>query len=69
MSERYQQALEWARGALPDEYPPFAASAALSLKTLGREVTPQMVRQRLVAQGRDAKSIAERAGKYGRGAA
>ena len=52
--ESFAKAEAWARQHLPDEFAPFAASAALSLK-LGRgTVTAERVRERLKAQGRDA---------------
>jgi len=64
MSEQFHKLVEWAKRELPNEHAPFAASAALSLTALGQEVTPEMVRERLVTQGRDVRANAARERRY-----
>lgn len=56
----YLRALAWAESNLPDEHGPFAAAAAMTLKTLvGRYPDVAEVRERLKAQGRDLADLEE----------
>lgn len=52
--DRFLAAEDWARRNLPNEFPPFAASAAMTLSILDKPVTPEAVLERLRAQGRDS---------------
>lgn len=61
MSQAYQEALAWAKRELPEEFAPFAASAAMSLQHLSRPVTKDAVLERLKDQRRDAESLAKAA--------
>jgi hypothetical protein len=55
---RFKSALEWAEKHLPDEYAPFAASSALTIRALQhRFPSPDEVRDRLKAQGRDKATL------------
>lgn len=56
--DRYLQAVAWAQRSLPHEHPPFAASAAMTIRQRsGRWPTAESVKARLVEQGRDMTSL------------
>lgn len=46
---------------MPGEHPPFAAMAVQVLRFGGQRVTPESVRAKLVAEGRDMKSLLRKA--------
>ena len=49
----FKQQVEWCRKNVPDEHPPFAAMAGQTLAAIGVPVTPDSIRARLNATGRD----------------
>jgi hypothetical protein len=55
----------WSKENVPEQYTPFAAVACEIIRLQGFTPTPQAVRDRLVATGRDRESIIERHKKYG----
>ena len=56
---------DWARKNVPEQYLPFAAVACGIIAAHGSSPTPEAVRERLRATGRDRESIIERHKKYG----
>lgn len=50
--DQWCSAMAWAKRELPDEFAPFAAATALSMKLGKRQVTADDVRKRLRNQGR-----------------
>lgn len=55
--EQWQRAVKWAVEKVPEEHPAMAAVAALSIKLGGKMPTPNAVRRRLKATGRDAETL------------
>lgn len=58
--QHFDAAQEWAERNVPDEFAPFAAAAAMTLKLLGKPVTAEAVSERLRSQGRDAETMREK---------
>lgn len=56
---------DWARKNVGEEYLPFAAVACGIIESQGSSPTPEAVRERLRATGRDRQSIIERHKRYG----
>lgn len=58
--KQFHEAQAWAERTLPNEFAPFAASAALTLQMLDQPVTAEAVLERLRAKGRDAAAMREK---------
>ncbi len=56
-STTLDRAIAWAKRNLPDEHPPFAALAAMALKSGGWPVTAESVLRKLRKQGCDMASL------------
>lgn len=53
----FTEAVAWAKAELPDEFAPFAATSAMTLRLLGKPVTADAVLERLRSQGRDMETL------------
>ena len=57
--------MAWARKHVSEQYAPFAAVACGIIESQGLDPTPEAVRERLRATGRDRETIIERHKRYG----